>query len=82
MVSSPVNYSEEIVIIGSYNKCLCFFNLSGEIIGIYPTKGKIFSTPVVLSNKTIVVCSTNGIVEFIKIKGINPDGMNWNKRDN
>jgi hypothetical protein len=46
---------------------LYFFSPQGVFLGKYKTKGKIFATPIVLSDNTVVVCTTNGYVEFLKV---------------
>lgn len=68
VVSSPVILTDGTIVVGSYDKNLYFFSQNGIYLGSYKTKGKIFSTPIVLDNNTLVVCTTNGYVEFLKVK--------------
>jgi outer membrane protein assembly factor BamB len=68
VVSSPVALKDGTIVVGSYDKNLYFFSQNGIYLGSYKTKGKIFSTPIVLDNNTLVVCTTNGYIEFLKVK--------------
>ena len=68
VVSSAITLNDGTIVIGSYDKHLYFFSQQGVYLGSYKTKGRIFSTPIVLSNNTLVVCSTNGNIEFLRVK--------------
>jgi len=67
--SSPVSTKNEVVVIGSHDKNIYFFDKKGNLISKYKTDGWVHASPSILTDGTIAVGSYDGHIYFFNENG-------------